>query len=653
MGDDLMGLSPAFFDELRARTSLSTLIGRTVKVQKAGREYKACCPFHNEETPSFTINDEKGFYHCFGCGAHGDAIRWMTDQRGLPFMEAVKELAQTAGMDVPAPDPRAAKRAEEAKGLHDAMAAAQGFFEEQLGGIEGADARAFLQKRGISAATAKTFGFGFSPDGRGRLKTALRDLGEPMLIEAGLLIDHGGTEPDGGKIKKRDSYDRFRGRLMLPIRDIRGRVIAFGGRILGAGEPKYLNSPDTPLFDKGRTLYNIDRASPASRQAGRIIVVEGYMDVIALAQAGFGEVVAPLGTALTEHQIERLWKMADVPILCFDGDAAGQKAAIRAATRALPLLRPGMSLTFATLPGGQDPDDLIRAEGSAAMEAVLGAAEPLVERLWKYEQAAAPRDTPEQRAALKQRLSAITDAIAHPDVRSHYVHAFRERYDALFFLRSATSGQAQRQRGSARSGWERDKRGSWKPFIPRAGTEARAIGASGMELRLLRAILAGLLRHPHQIAMHREPLSRLHVPDPLLADLLSAMIAASIGPGAATSNEILAALGNGKIYDLALAIVRADALAFGLNSGEGRTDRASGSLADAIEFMLQGPELEARLAAATQRATENLTEETFAEQQRVRSLKLAYETRLADLAQPNDGSDTNALDAINYGTRSA
>ena len=229
-----MSLTPAFLDELRARTSLSTLIGRTVKVQKAGREYKACCPFHNEKTPSFTINDEKGFYHCFGCGAHGDAIRWMTDQRGLPFMEAVKELAQAAGMDVPAADPRAANRAEAAKGLHDAMAAAQGFFEEQLGGIEGAEARAYLGKRGISDATRRAFGFGYSPDSRGKLKTALRDFGEPMLVEAGLLIDPDGAEPDGGKTRKRDTYDRFRGRLMLPIRDIRGRVIAFGGRILGA-----------------------------------------------------------------------------------------------------------------------------------------------------------------------------------------------------------------------------------------------------------------------------------------------------------------------------------------------------------------------------------------------------------------------------------
>ncbi|PJG49329.1 DNA primase [Sphingobium sp. LB126] len=621
-----MSLSPAFLDELRARTSLSTLIGRTVKVQKAGREYKACCPFHNEKTPSFTINDEKGFYHCFGCGAHGDAIRWMTDQRGLPFMEAVKELAATAGMDVPAPDPRAAKRQEQAKGLHDVMAAAQAFFEEQLGGIEGAEARAYLQKRAISTATAKAFGFGFSPDGRGRLKAALKEFGEPLLIEAGLLID-----PDG----ERDTYDRFRGRLMLPIRDIRGRIIAFGGRILGAGEPKYLNSPDTPLFDKGRTLYNVDRASPASRQAGRVIVVEGYMDVVALAQAGFGEAAAPLGTALTEHQIERLWKMAEVPILCFDGDAAGQKAAIRAATRALPLLRPGMSLAFATLPAGQDPDDLIRAEGAAAMEAVLVGAEPLVERLWKYERAAAPLDTPEQRAALKQRLSAITDAITHPDVRAHYIHAFRERYDTLFFARPAFAPRHQRG-GGTRPGWQRDRRGNWKPPLPPAGNEARSIGESGMEQRLLRAVLASLLRHPEQIGLHREMLSGLHIGDAVLAELLNVMIAASFSKETVETDGLLTILGQGEVYNMAKGMLRADTFTFTPHGSKADSDRVQRDLDEAIRVMAQGPELEAALAEATRRARDDLNEDSFAEQQRVRQLKLDHDRRLAELAQSED-----------------
>ena len=623
-----MSLSPQWLDELRSRTSLSTLIGKSVKVQKAGREYKACCPFHNEKTPSFTINDEKGFYHCFGCGAHGDAIRWMTDHRGLPFMEAVKELAATAGMDVPAADPRAAKRAEQAKGLHDAMAAAQDFFVAQFDSIEGAEVRGYLTKRGISDATRRAFGFGFAPDSRGKLKNALRDFGEPMLIEAGLLIN-----PDG----ERESYDRFRGRLMLPIRDIRGRIIAFGGRILGTGEPKYLNSPDTPLFDKGRTLYNIDRASPASRQTGRIIVVEGYMDVIALAQAGFADAVAPLGTALTEHQIERLWKMVAVPILCFDGDSAGQKAAIRAATRALPLLRPGHSLCFATLPAGQDPDDLLRESGTAAMDEVLNGAQSLIERLWSHEVAAAPLDTPEQKAALKQRLRTLSDMIQHPDVRAHYAHEFRERYDALFFARrESRTAQPRSAGGGSAPRWQRDRRGNWKPPLPPAGTEARAIGAGGLEQRLLSAVLASLLRHPDQIAPHREALSTLRIADPVLAHLLAAMIECSFRKETVETQALLTILGQGEVYNRAKGMLRADT--FSLTPRRMATDpgRVARDLEEAVRVMAQGPELEAALVEATKRFEKDFSEDNFAEQQRIRALKADHDRRLAELVQPED-----------------
>jgi DNA primase len=250
-----MTLSTQWLDELRARTLLSSVIAPSVKLVRAGREWKACCPFHKEKTPSFTINDDKGFYHCFGCGAHGDAIRFLTDARGLPFMDAVKELAAKAGMDVPAPDPQAKEKADRTASLTDVMAECQRWFAEQLQGIEGAAARDYLKNRGISAAQVERFGIGLAPDGRSKLKSALSALGEDKLVETGMLI----RPEDGG-----DTYDRFRGRLMIPIRDQRARVIAFGGRILGPGEPKYLNSPDTPLFDKGRTLYNIDRAGPAS-----------------------------------------------------------------------------------------------------------------------------------------------------------------------------------------------------------------------------------------------------------------------------------------------------------------------------------------------------------------------------------------------------
>src|SRR5690349_15725567 len=414
-----MTLSPAFLDELRARTTLSAVIAPHVKLTRAGREWKACCPFHNEKTPSFTINDEKHFYHCFGCGAHGDAIRFLTDQRGLAFMDAVKELAGKAGLEVPAPDPRAQERAERTASLTEVMGAVQTWYAERLQGIEGADARSYLKNRGIDAAAVARFGIGLAPASRTALKSALTSLGEDKLVETGMLIQ----PEDGG-----EPYDRFRGRLMIPIRDPRGRVIAFGGRILGTGEPKYLNSPDTPLFDKGRTLYNIDRASPASRAAKRLIVVEGYMDVIALDRAGIAEVVAPNGTAVTEAQLERMWRLDPSPILCFDGDSAGRKAAIRAALRALPHLRPDRTLRFVELPAGQDPDDVIRSGGREAFEALLANPEPLDARLWRHEVEAEPLTTPEAWAGLKERLIAHASAIGHPDLSRIYREDWLNRF---------------------------------------------------------------------------------------------------------------------------------------------------------------------------------------------------------------------------------
>ena len=471
-----MSLSPTFLDELRARTSLSALVGKTTKLQKAGREMRGCCPFHNEKTPSFYVNDDKGFYHCFGCSAHGDAIKWLTDQRGLPFIEAVKELAQAAGMEMPAQDRQSAAKAERVKGLHEASEDAAAWFAEQLYGLPGAEARALLERRGISAETARTFGMGFAPDSRGRLKAALKDYGDPMLVEAGLLIQVEGKEP----------YDRFRGRLMIPIRDARGRTIAFGGRILDQGEPKYLNSPDTPLFDKGRTLYNVDRAAPAARRANRLLVVEGYMDVIALAQAGIGECVAPLGTALTEAQLERLWRMVDVPVLCFDGDAAGQKAALRAAHRALPMLVPGKSLSFVTLPQGQDPDDLVKAGGPAAMEKRISQRQSMADLLWRSELGGMDGAGPDQRAAFEERIKNLALTIQHEGVRRAYQDDFRKRFKALFSW-NKTNFEAVRE----------------------AAREANRQEGRGLEFVFHRAVLLGLMRHPSVVGKKLELIVRL------------------------------------------------------------------------------------------------------------------------------------------------
>ncbi|MBB4152965.1 DNA primase [Sphingomonas jinjuensis] len=612
-----MSLSPQFLDELRARTSLSALIGKTTKLQKAGREYKGCCPFHNEKTPSFYVNDDKGFYHCFGCSAHGDAIRWMTDQRGLPFMDAVKELAQAAGLDVPAPDRRTAERAEQAKGLHDVMQAAADWFTAQLGGLDGAAARDLLARRGISDATARAFGFGFAPDSRGRLRTALKEFGDAMLVEAGLLIQVEGKEP----------YDRFRGRLMIPIRDPRGRVIAFGGRIIGEGEPKYLNSPDTPLFDKGRTLYNLDRAAPASRKANRVIVVEGYMDAIALAQAGIGEAVAPLGTALTEAQLERLWRMVDVPLLCFDGDAAGQKAALRAAHRALPMLEPGRSLAFATLPAGQDPDDLIRSGGPGAMETVLHATQPLVDRLWCAERDAEPLDTPEQRAGLKRRLSDLASQIAEASVKYEYQADFRRRYDEQF--------AAPPRR--AFTPFERRKPGEkWKPPPAPVTADAKAVRAAGIDRVLAKAVLAGLIRHPAEIARHMEVLGSLQLADGALGRLFEAVVDLALEDRALDSDRLVTILASSGFDSVASDLLRADTMPYSFTQSAGDPERARIDLDEAIAIMVARPEVDAALVEATRAMQAKFTDEAFERQVALVREKQALDERLANLCQANE-----------------
>ncbi|MHA3839778.1 DNA primase [Sphingomonas aestuarii] len=623
-----MTLTPQFLDELRARTTLSTLIGRTVKVQRAGREFKACCPFHNEKTPSFTINDDKGFYHCFGCGAHGDAIRWMTDQRGLPFMDAVKELAAAAGMDVPAPDKRSAERAERAKGLHEVMADAAKWFTQQLDGLAGAEARALLSKRGIKPETARAFGMGYSPDARGALRTALKHYGDALLIEAGLLIQVEGKEP----------YDRFRGRLMIPIKDARGRVIAFGGRIIGEGEPKYLNSPDTPLFDKGRTLYNIDRAQTAARKVGRVIAVEGYMDVIALAQAGFDEVVAPLGTAMTEHQLERMWRMVDVPILCFDGDSAGQKAALRAAGRGFPMLEPGRSLSFVTLPEGMDPDDLVRAKGPSAFEAFLTKPEGLATRVWNAELVAEPLETPEARAGLRKRLTERAQAIQHPIVRDEYIAEYRQRFDEQFGRgRPSTRFDGPRGGGGRPSPRGTFKNGKWTPPDRPVSNEARGVHTTGIDPVLARAVLAGLIRHPVEIARHVEVLGSLRIGGGALARLFEAVIDVALEDQALDSAQVLTILARSGFDSVASDLLRADTLPFSFTQIAADPAQARSDLNEAIAILAAGPVVAGALAEATARLETSGEAGDFDAQQALLKEQMALRARLANLVLADEG----------------
>ena len=624
-----MSLTPAFLDELRARTLLSGLIAKTVKLQKAGREFRACCPFHNEKTPSFYVNDDKGFYHCFGCGAHGDAIRWMTDQRGLPFIDAVKELVQAAGMEMPEQDRRSAERAERAKGLHEAMEDAAKFFVERLHGIEGAEARAVLRKRGITDETARAFGIGYAPDSRGKLKEALKSYGDPMLVEAGLLI----------AVEQKDPYDRFRGRLMIPIRDVRGRAIAFGGRIIGDGEPKYLNSPETPLFDKGRTLYNLDRAQAAARKSGRIIAVEGYMDVIALAQAGFAEAVAPLGTAMTEHQLERLWRIADVPLLCFDGDSAGQKAALRAAHRAMPMLEPGRSLAFVTLPDGLDPDDLVRAQGAGAFEALLGKARPLVDLLWESEVAAEPLDTPERRAGLKRRLGELAGGIGDANVKHEYLAEFRERADAHFgrgpraFDNRAPRGAGPGP-GPARG--KRDRRGNWLPPEPPLTQQTRSVQAGGLDPILAKAVLAGLIRHPAEIARHMEVLGSLRGASGALGKLFEAVVDVALEDRQLDRAKVLTILAKSGFDQMASELLRADTLPFSFTRPEAEEKKAREDLNEAIAVMVARPAVDAALAEATAAMLERFDDAAFARQTALLRQRQELETRLANLMLADD-----------------
>jgi DNA primase len=612
-----MSLSPAFLDELRSRTLLSGLIGKSLKLQRAGREWKAPCPFHNEKTPSFYVNDDKGFYHCFGCSAHGDAIRWMTEQQGLPFIDAVKELAANAGMEMPAADPRAAERAERQSGLHDVMAAAQAWFAEQLAGIEGAEARAYLDKRGVTPELVTSFGLGFAPDSRGKLKTALARYGDDMLVEAGLLI----------AVDDKAPYDRFRGRLMIPIRDPRGRCIAFGGRILGAGEPKYLNSPDTPLFDKGRTLWNLDRAAPSSRKAGRLIAVEGYMDAIALAGAGVDEVVAPLGTALTEAQIERMWRLVDEPILCFDGDNAGRKAAMRAVLRAMPMLGPSRSLSIVTLPTGQDPDDVVKSGGRTAFETLAESAQPLVDYLWDAEQAAAPLKTPEQRAGLKHRLTEHIATIADPDVRRHYNNAMRERLDALFFTRPPFVPQ---QRSKFRGP------NTPTPHGP-ASFKARAIGG-GIETLYGRAIMAGLVRHPALVLTCAEALSVLPMADSALNEFRNMLVDAAYDGDIVETGALDTICATQGYLDILGELRAFNGLAFSFTRGDADAGVARRDLAMAIEALASRPELDAALAAATARLADGGDDEGYAEQMRLMAARREADQKLAALVQGDENA---------------
>ncbi|WP_102783932.1 DNA primase [Thalassospira sp. GB04J01] len=565
-----MSFPQSFLDDLRARVDLADVVGSSVKLIKRGREYSGLCPFHSEKSPSFTVNDQKGFYHCFGCGAHGDVISFVMNTRGLTFVEAVEVLANQVGMDVPKPSREAQEREQKAKTLYEVMEVACVFFERMLRMPEGKEGLEYFRRRGLDDKTIADFRLGFAPDNRGALKAALKreEIDEKLMIEAGLLIE----PEDSG----RQSYDRFRGRVMFPILDRRGRVVAFGGRVMGDGKPKYLNSPDTPLFHKGRLLYGLPQAREASQNDAPIIVTEGYMDVIALHRAGYRGAVAPLGTAVTEEQIGELWKMTNEPVMCLDGDAAGKRAAVRAAERALPILRPGKSLVFSILPEGEDPDTMMAApDGFATFQKIIDTAVPLAELIWRMELSGRKIDTPERRAALEADLHQRISVIADDAVKSQYRSMFNDRTWKLF--KGEKTGKPA-GRGSYGGGYSGGSAGGYQNKKPgRAGKRGKndhfwgpagkaVPGMSRPPMQKKRdlqdsILLVTLINHPHLHDEVGEQLGIYSCADSELDNLRRAVLKLLDDDPGLDSDTIKAQLKRDGLSETVLRVVSADIIA--------------------------------------------------------------------------------------------
>ncbi|KEJ89282.1 DNA primase [Sulfitobacter donghicola] len=471
-----MSLPPGFLDELRTRSSLSQVVGRKVmwdarKSNQGKGDMWAPCPFHQEKSASFHVDDSKGFYYCFGCHAKGDAISFVRETENVSFMEAVEILAREAGMPMPERDPRAQQKADKRTELADVMELAVKWFRLQLRTGAASAARDYLDRRGLPQKVCDRWEIGFAPDSWQGLWDALKgkNIPDELILGAGLAK----PSTKGGK-----PYDTFRGRIMYPIRDARGRAIAFGGRAMDPDDKaKYLNSPETELFDKGRSLYNVKDARVAAGKGKPLLVAEGYMDVIALSEAGFEAAVAPLGTAITENQLAMLWRISDEPIITLDGDAAGQRAALRLIDLSLPLLEAGRSLRFAMMPEGQDPDDLLKSSGAGAVQSLLDAAVPMVNLLWQRETEGKVFDSPERKAALDKALREKIMLIKDPSIRSHYGQAIKDLRWELFRSRPAAGkGAAQFQRRGNAKPW-----GNKAPQGPSAGAKSSVLAQAGSD----------------------------------------------------------------------------------------------------------------------------------------------------------------------------
>ena len=486
-------------DAFKARLPLAEIVGRYVRLTRRGREHTGLCPFHQEKTPSFSVVEEKGFYHCFGCGAHGDAIGFIMEVEGLSFPDALAKIGEITGIEPPRRSGDNAPKID--PGLAEANAAAMRWFEDQLRQPRGRSARQYLERRGVGEEAVARFHIGYAPPQRSGLKDwlAANGIGEKLAIEAGLLI----APEDGGA-----SYDRFRERLIFPIEDHRGRIVAFGGRALADQRAKYLNSPETPLFHKGSVLFGLPLASKAAKKAQRILLVEGYMDVVALADAGIGEAVAPLGTAVTEDQLRLLWRYADEPVVCLDGDEAGFAAALRATRRALPIMRGGQSLRFALLPEGDDPDSFVRKHGREAMENICRSAMPLSRLIWQAEHARQPVDTAEKLAGLRKRLSDYSRLAEDADLRRYLHDQFRSLADARWAAIAPKSGNWRGSRRNTRQGQRSGGAARWERSPELGATSQRT--DSIRDLRLV----AYFILFPDLLARHDELFADLELRDP-------------------------------------------------------------------------------------------------------------------------------------------
>lgn len=534
-----MRFSPQFLDDIRTRLPVSQVVGRKVALKKAGREWRGLSPFKQEKTPSFFVNDQKGFYHCFASGEHGDIFTFLIKTEGLSFPEAVERLAGEAGLQLPAPVHRDPKVEDERERLSRLLEVSARFFHDALFGNPGRQAREYIERRGLKLDTLATFRIGYAPPSRNALKEHLAKEGFSVadMITSGMVI--GGEDIA-------TPYDRFRDRVMFPIRDMKGHVIAFGGRALDPDQPaKYLNSPETPLFHKGRVLFNFHNARQPAFERDRLLIVEGYMDVLALFEAGFEESVAPLGTALTADQMGLLWRVIDEPVLCFDGDNAGRKAAWRAIDTALPLVQPGKSLTFAFLPEGMDPDDLVRAHGKGAFDTILARARPMIDVLFEREWSKGDISTPERRARLEQQLSAAAGQITDTSIRGHYQRELKSKLWQMLRKTSTEShsgGQKSRDSnpylrhasappGRHNSGARRRGDLATGPLTTIATPSAELLksslvtgdGGGGLPHREA-LLLATLLNHPNLIDDHAETLSALELTSSALSRLRDGLL---------------------------------------------------------------------------------------------------------------------------------